>query len=448
MVLPGERNYMRTLLAVALLTLANGASAQTLVYSSSARSKVVNSIEGRYVLWSTVGVCSAMSGNSTRMSFTTVAAACDWQAKTKMASLAAAANDKTSCFTYSTTLTTPSCSATACGWGSDEGCPGQVCNIKVYRTSRTSEVSFPLFVVQGLNYSVPGNESYVSYKNESSRGSTWSTETTLGNKVSVALDAVLKGLTGEVKYTAKTGTELTAKTSASSSSSFPGYFDISDYMKDEFVLWINPTLTRFTGCGAGDHYVYGAGGGGRSYLPPGLDQTKPIVERFTAAELLNPALATDPWRRSFLEAVAAQDAYESVVKLDPRVSPDGTPNPNPYLDLGTRFRQVDPLGACPTTFSGIRLRAPLDCDVKFSYSKESSSSFTWETDIKVPFFGTVTENLNYSYTSTYKQENSTSNTAVLHLGTTTSGVCISGQIYMDTMFNTYVINSTTSTCPP
>jgi len=54
--------------------------------------------------------------------------------------------------------------------------------------------------------------------------------------------------------------------------------------------------------------------------------------------------------------------------------------------------------------------------------------------------------MNYSFTSTYAQENTTSNSSALLLNTTTASICIDGQIYMDTMFNTYLVNSTTRSC--
>lgn len=366
----------------------------------------------------------------------------------------------TKCLTYTTSMSSIACGQKyVCKPGQY---PGQqvcgyepiiypICNITVTRDARPSTKLVPAYIVVNLNYSVHGNDSSISYTNEAGRGSTFEVSYGTSGKLNIGADPN-SSLASEYTFTETSSTKLATQTTSSNSSHVISDVDPADYLSDRIVFWLNPVITTYTGCGLPDTSVYSAAAEGRAYMRPGDDPSKPLTESFTIHELLDPSLIpdtdTDRWRRIFVEQFTRQEMLDLASGLDPRITPDGKMNMAPYLDPNRYRAPSGDGGACKVTFEGVKMGAPLECTVKYSYALEDTTKFdvNWQVSLRTKLLGGASGTLGTHYGRTYTETNTTSNSAVIHIGTSTPYTCLGGQLYIDTMFNTYVVNGVATYC--
>jgi hypothetical protein len=362
----------------------------------------------------------------------------------------------TQCLTYTTTT-----SSVACGqkWVCKPGPYGSqvcgyeptnypVCNITVTRDTRPSTKVVPAYMVVSLDYALPGNDSKIEYTNEAGRGATWEISFGTSGRLNIGLDPT-GSLMSEYKFTQKSSTKVSSQSASSATATVASSQDAPDYTLDTFHLWLNPVITTYTGCGQPDVSVYSSSGEGRTYFPPGNDPNRTINADFTVRHLLNPETipAESAWKRTFVQQFTRQEMLDLVTTLDPPILPDGTMNMAPALDRD-RYRDPSDLGVlCPAAWDGVWLETPIVCTVEYSYAMENTNTFdvNWEVNLKTKLLGSSASLQTY-FSRTHTETNTTGNGANLRIATSTPNVCFVGQIFIDTMFNTYVVNGTMDPC--
>lgn len=321
-----------------------------------------------------------------------------------------------------------------------------VCTIAVNQSTRANDTVTAAYLVQSINYAVPGARSTITYTDETKRGSTWETKSTASASLVVGFKNELLSFSSSNSLSVTNGTKTALQNSSSWKEKFIFPDDVANHYKDVFTLWINPTLTKYSGCGAPDTVLYGA-----TYVPwvpAGFDPTLPVLQDFSASELLGLTPASTNFKQAFLTQVSQSDILQKVVTLNPFFTSTGEVAVNPVVDKN-RFRPVLPDGSCSVSFSGVSSAHPVDCEASYSTSRDTSSTFDtkWALKFGLTILGTVPSEFSVNYVRTEQQSGATSNKAAIHLETSSQNSCVDGQLLVDTMFNTYAVLGNTHTCP-
>jgi len=321
-----------------------------------------------------------------------------------------------------------------------------VCTVRVDRATRANTTYVPAFVVQSINYAVPGAKSSITYTDETKRGSTWETKSNVSASLVVGFKNELLNFTSTTSVSQSEGTKTALLNSASWNEKFIFSNDVADHLRDHFTLWINPTLTKYVGCGTADAALYGVTY--QLWVPAGFDPTLPVLQDFTASELLGLTPASTPYKQLFLSQISQADILEKIVALNPFFTTTGTLAVNPVLDKN-RFRPVLPAGGCAVSFAGVSSAHPVGCEASYSISTDDTTTFEskWSVKVGLSLLGSTSSEFSTSYVRTEQQSASTTNKASIHLETSAPNVCIDGQLTVDTMFNTYVVTGYTYSCP-
>ena len=397
------------------------------------------------------------------------------------------------CYNYSATLSSITCSQRVCTYGG--GCSQQpysrnVCNVSVTVSDNATATYHPAYIVQSLDYTFPGNKSSITYTSGVVQGTTWEVKTSQGATVTVSAGISLGGDSGggsgsgggnscsvsavSAKATdgsnGKTndwggstsyGFETCSDDKTSLQNSFSGTakytnlvtVDPADHLKDTFTLWVNPELVAYAGCNAPDTIVYGL------WNPPWISDSQaanfPQIMSITVFELLNPDTVTDSTKKSFLTAVNAADSTDislNVLSLDPFIDinqPDHLAkapvfDPNRYRSI-----QLQTNGVFAAQNYSIDATKQESWDVKYTYSQDNtdttSQSFSISAGASWALWATSAK-YNFSLVKSKETVDTNNNSASIALQTTTAGVCITGQILFDTIFNTYVVTGEPSAC--
>lgn len=379
--------------------------------------------------------------------------ACDKKAQEELNAAYATEADKgpASCYRATGTLETKTCgNKLVCGYSGCGYVPvtETVCHLTVFKSASFKYT--PAFLVHSILYELPGNATHVTYNSDAMSGSTW--ETTLAGGYSS--EATLKWLLGATYSSTTTYERVDRETisiNAKSTDTFNFQADAPDHYQDQIVLWINPTLTRWVQCaGGGDVYEYGVTS--NPYLGQ-QDWRDAAWMVFTAGELLHPSTVFDPVRKPFLDALALTPGQvdESILTLDPFFDEvTRTMRPTAALENDPdRFRNVQG-GICPRNLVyPITDDHSYECTGSYSITNENTSTFNsnWKLNAQVKFLGMQPNiGISASYKRARTERTGHGNSAIIHLGTTTPGICIRGQLAIDTMFNVYVASTESYPC--
>jgi hypothetical protein len=304
--------------------------------------------------------------------------------------------------------------------------------------------------VRSIDYQMPGNRSSVVYTDGRSNGSTWSTSATAGTTAdaTVKWNASLTFGTGyRIEVINKTKTSLQRSSQLTETLTFSS--DQVDHSKDVVSLWVNPKLTEYTQCGnvADGWMEYGVTN--QIWISPAYDPNSPVTMDFTVGELMNPATVTDSYRAYFLSMLTQDDIRTGILALNPFIDQTSwTINPNPVLN-SNRFRPVQG-GACPRNLPDpVTAFRSIACRATYSDSLDKEETFNAEWNFSVGFKtlnGSVDNKYALKYSRTLSESTGHNNTAEIRLATTTPGICISGQLAIDTMFNVYVMSGFQYAC--
>lgn len=454
---------LRTVCALGLLSASLVANAQTVLVDS--RNIVRFTANGSYggppavALWSDASAaCTASgpTGASTFIAGTSEQAVCTQKGNEALNAAYAAEGEKgpQSCYRMTAVIETKTCGTKlVCGIYGCQNLPvtANVCHITV--TKAASFEYKPAFVLSSIMYELPGNASTVSYETSATNGSTWSTTLGVSYSSSVEFDFSLAsgGYSSSTSYEKVDAS--TVSISASSLDSYSFAADEPDHYMDRFILWINPSLTNWVQCSAGDVLEYGVTA--NPYLGPQLP-TRAAWMSFTAGELLYPQLVVDADRRAFLQAAQLTNAEmdEMLLSFDPFYDPaTRTMRSSAPLDDKDRFRDIQAFATgevCPRNIRDpISDRHSLTCMGTYSVTRDDSTTFnsSYTLEAKLKFLGSQP---NTSVTVNYKrartERSGHGNAATIQLATTTPGLCLTGQLAMDTLFNVYVASSRTYPC--
>lgn len=333
---------------------------------------------------------------------------------------------------------------------------GVLCNVQIRGRPLPKEGSLtPTYIVQSIQYSIPGAGSTLTYNKGSSRTSTFSASTQYGNDLGLKWDWKLLGfLTGaSLKTDYSSEGKITTAVKSTGSETIASASDIADHWSDVFTLWINPTINKHSLCdgkqGSGSEYWIGATF--EPWVPIGLDPTLPILVNFSAAELLGKVVPDTEQKRLFLAQLDRSDVLNNMIALNPFFDANGELKPYPVLDKN-RFRPIASarFGACGTSFAGISSLRKSDCLAEYSFQQDDTTKFdrTWTLQAELTLLKTGIEDkftIEYSRSDSMSEEVSMS--SAIHLESSSPDVCIDGQIAVDTMFNSIIIPSSTHPCP-
>jgi hypothetical protein len=333
--------------------------------------------------------------------------------------------------------------------------PLGLCSMKVERGPRLHSEGKPPFIVHSFQYQLPGNRSTLTYAEGDSSGSTWETRWSESIGVDFSWGSKLTGgLGGSTSF--KFQHDSSRRGSLQQTSSFSERLsyttDVADHARDVVTLWVNPRVDLYGGCN-GDVDVMHWNVAIQPWVDPAFDPRLPVMMDFTVGELLDPARVTDHYRKLFLSRLTADDIEQGILALDPfydRVAKRLIANP--VLDPD-RFRPVQG-ESCPRNLPHpVTSTRSLGCRATYSESNEQTDTYRRDWNVETKYTGfddamgaSLGGKFSLTYSRTRTQSAGNNNSAELTLSTSTPGICIDGQLALDTLFNVYVVSSSVRSC--
>lgn len=334
--------------------------------------------------------------------------------------------------------------------------PGMInCNVVVYGQPLPKEGTFaPTFIVQSIQYALPGAKSRVIYSGGSGRTSTFTTTFSVDNELTLKWDWGMFEFGSKLAAGySKTG-KITTTTSSEGSIEIDAEGDVADHWRDLFTLWINPVLNKRSLCdgaqGSGSEYWVGATF--EPWVIPGLDPNEPQLVQFSAAELLGRSPPSTEQKRLFLSQLSRSEIVSNIIALNPFFDNNGDLKLYPVLDRD-RFRPIAVNGAsaCERSFAGINSGNRRDCRADYSFAEDDETTYNvnWSVNAGLTFGKgrEVSDALTIKYSRADNESGTLSTSAAIHLESSSPQICIDGQMKVDTMFNNIIILSSTHPCP-
>jgi len=353
-------------------------------------------------------------------------------------------SDLSACTTYTMGYQDVMCQV---GFGANaDRWTNSLCDVTVTSSPRTNASGTPQFVVRSIQYQIPGNRSTISYAAGTTNGSTW--ETKNSSSATVSADWALISSSAKVKLQHDTSTKLSLKQQSTLTETLTFTADTADHNRDVISLWVNPQIRRYDPCSGGTELLQFSVAS-QPWVSPAFDATQPVMMDFTVGELLNPGTVTDSFRKLFLAQLTQDDIRTRILALNPFIDQTTwTVVANPTLD-NDRFRPIQG-GACPRNLTDpVTATRSIGCQAKYSETLDTSETFKRDWSVKTKFkIAGISAGAEYSvaYSHTTTASNANDNTADIKLATNTPGICISGQLAVDTMFNVYIVSSFQFAC--